>query len=151
MKYGDLYFEDFTVGRKFETGERTLSEADIIGFGKQYAPLPYHIDAEAAKDTFFGRLVAPGYQTVALTFGMLMNTGVFEACSMGSPGCDGVRWRQPVEPGDTLHVVAEIVEANPPKKEGGHNLIKVKLETINQNGDTVQVMYSMHYVKPRPA
>ncbi len=151
MKYGDLYFEDFTVGRRFETESYTLNQQEIISFGKSYAPLPYHIDEEAAKDTFFGRLVAPGYQTVALTFGMLMKSGVFEACSMGSPGCDGVRWLKPVEPGDTLRVEAKIVEANPPRKKGGRNLIKVKLETYNQKDEMVQVMYSMHYVKPRPA
>ena len=58
MKYNDLYFEDFTEGRRFETDARTVTADDIIAFGKQFAPLPYHTDPEAAKDYMFGELVA---------------------------------------------------------------------------------------------
>ena len=38
MKYRGLYFEDFTVGRRFETDTRTITEADIIAYGKEFAP-----------------------------------------------------------------------------------------------------------------
>ena len=54
-----LYFEDFEVDQVYETGEHTLEAEEIIAFGKNYAPLPYHTDIEAAKDTSFGTLVAP--------------------------------------------------------------------------------------------
>ena len=61
MKYTDICFEDFTVGRVFETDSRTISQEEIIAFGKQFAPLPYHTDPEAAKDYMFGELVAAGF------------------------------------------------------------------------------------------
>ena len=50
MKYNDLYFEDFTIGRVFETDKRKISQEEIINFGKQFAPLPYHTDPEEAKN-----------------------------------------------------------------------------------------------------
>jgi acyl dehydratase len=31
-----LYFEDFTVGQRFETGSVTVSEAEIIDFPRQF-------------------------------------------------------------------------------------------------------------------
>lgn len=61
----DYYFEDFFVGQTFETESESLSEEDIVTFGQRYAPMPYHVDPEAAKETMFGGLIAAGYQTAS--------------------------------------------------------------------------------------
>ena len=53
-----LYFENLKVGDKFRTPEHTLTEEEIIAFGRQFDPQAFHTDAEAAKTTLFGRLVA---------------------------------------------------------------------------------------------
>ena len=76
MKYNDLYFEDFTVGRIFETDKRTISQKEIIDFGNQFAPLPYHTDPEAAKDYMFGELVAAGFHTCSISFGLFIEASV---------------------------------------------------------------------------
>ena len=146
----DLYFEDFTVGYVLESPSRTITEAEIIVFGKKFAPLPYHTDPEAAKDTMFGGVVAAGLHTASIAFGLFVESGVFNACGMGSPGHDSLRWLKPVRPGDTLHVRAEVTDALPPRKQGGRNLIKIRMEAINQNDETVMVMHTLHYVKSRP-
>ena len=150
-RYTDLYFEDFTVGRVLETDDWTLTEDEITGFGNAYARLPYHTDPEAAKDTMFGTLVAAGFQTAAISFGLYTASGAFDACGMGSPGCDRIRWRRPVHPGDTLRVEAEVVEASPARAPGGRNQIKLAIRTINQDDELVQDMTTIHYVKSRPA
>ena len=113
MKYNDLYFEDFTVGRIFETDKRTISQKDIIDFGNQFAPLPYHTDPEAAKDYMFGELVAAGFHTCSISFGLFIEAGVFTSCAMGSPGFDNLRWNKPVRPGDSLQVTATVTETSP--------------------------------------
>jgi len=146
----DLFFEDFFVGRKFETGPRTLSEEDIVSFGQSYARLPYHTDPTAAKDTTYGGVIAAGYQTAALTFGLFVETGVLRACGLGSPGVDKLRWLKPVRPGDTLRVVAEIIEVSPAQAAGGRDAIRVKYETLNQKDEPVMTLTSLHFVKRRP-
>ena len=98
---GSLFFEDFVVGQIIKTGEQTLEEAEIIEFGQKYAPVPYHTDPEAAEQTSFGGLVAAGYQTAALTFGLFAQTGALAESGMGSPGVDNLRWKRPVRAGDT--------------------------------------------------
>jgi acyl dehydratase len=42
-----LYAEDLVVGQRFELGSYTISEEEIVGFAKQYDPVPIHTDKEA--------------------------------------------------------------------------------------------------------
>ena len=99
-----LYFEDFEVGQVYETGSQTLEAEEIMEFGRNYAPLPYHTDIEAAKETSFGTLVAAGFQTASVTFGLFARTGALSLSGMGSPGIDSLRWKRPVKVGDTLRM-----------------------------------------------
>ena len=148
---GDLYFEDFSVGQVYETSAITLEQDDIVQFGKQYANLPYHTDPEAARKTSFAGLVAPGYQTAALTFGLFVDLGLFRTSGMGSPGIDKLRWLKPVRPGDALHVSAEVIEVSPAQSTSGRNAVRFRYDTINQDGDKVMTVTSLHFLKRRPA
>lgn len=149
MRYSDLYFEDFTPGRRFETDARTVGVDDIIAFGQSYAPLPYHTDPMAARESMFGGLVAAGFQTAAISFALFIEAGVFSACAMGSPGLDRLRWLRPVRAGDTLRVVVEIIEASPAQGPKGRNLIKSRYRTVNQDGEVVLEMLMLNYVRAR--
>ena len=148
---GDLYFEDFAVGQVYETSAATLDQDDIVRFGKRYANLPYHTDPEAARKTTFAGLVAPGYQTAALTFGLFVDLGLFRTSGMGSPGIDKLRWLKPVRPGDALHVSAEVIEVSPAQSTSGRNAVRFRYDTINQDGDKVMTVTSLHFLKRRPA
>ncbi len=144
------YFEDYQVGQIVESGERSLSEADILAFGKAYAPLPYHTDPEAAKTTPFGGLVAAGYQTLALTFRLAVETGIL-ASSTGSPGIDQVRWLRPVRPGDSLRVRIEVAEVLPADEKRKRDALRLRYTTINQNDEPVMTVNSLHFLRRRPA
>ncbi len=145
-----LYFEDFCEGQVYQTGCHRLDEAEIIEFGKRYAPLPYHTDPEAARSTSFGALIAPGYQTAAVTFGLFARTGALRLSGMGSPGVDSLRWRLPVEAGDTLTVLATVVEVSPARGPGGKNAVRIQYDTLNQREETVMTLTSLHFVRERP-
>lgn len=149
MKYSDLYFEDFHLGRRFKTDSRTITAEDIIAFGKNYAPLPYHTDPAAAHDSMFGGLVAAGFQTASISFALFIEAGVFSACAMGSPGLDRLRWLRPVRAGDTLRVMVEIVEVLPARDGKGRNMIKSRYETLNQRDEVVLEMIMLNYVRAR--
>ena len=146
---GSLFFEDFEVGQVIETGTRTLDQEEIIEFGKKYAPVPYHTDPEAAKESSFGGLVAAGYQTAAVTFGLFAQTGALSDSGMGSPGVDSLRWKRPVKAGDTLRVLANVLELSPAEKEGGRDAVRIRYDTLNQQDEIVMTLTSLHFVRRR--
>ena len=146
---GSLFFEDFEVGQVIETGTRRLDQEEIIEFGKKYAPVPYHTDPEAAKESSFGGLVAAGYQTAAVTFGLFAQTGALADSGMGSPGVDSLRWKRPVKAGDTLRVLANVLELSPAEKEGGRDAVRIRYDTLNQQDEIVMTLTSLHFVRRR--
>jgi acyl dehydratase len=145
----DRYFDDFAVGESFETRGVTLTESGIIDFAMSYDPQPFHIDVEAARRSNYGGLIASGFQTLALGFRMVLETGIFRACSMGSPGFDELRWRRPVRPGDTLHVESEVVEKKPSSSRPDRGILRMAYRIKNQNGEEVLTFLSMHLLKRR--
>ncbi len=117
--HDDRYFEDYIAGEAYTYGSVTLDEASIVAFARQYDPQPFHIDPVAAKDSIYGGLIASGWQTVAETMRILVDHVISPASSLGSPGCDELRWLEPVRPGDTLSVRFEIDSAPPLALEPG--------------------------------
>lgn len=149
MKYSNIYFEDFEVGRVFETDTKKITAEEIILFGNNFAPLPYHTDPEAAKNYMFGELVAAGFHTCSISFGLFIRSGIFDDCAMGSPGFNKVRWKNPVRPEDRLKVTATVTAASPARDENGRNLISLLFITTNQNNEMVLEMETRHFVRSR--
>ncbi len=143
------YLEDFKVGDRFSTGAVTLSEADIIDFARRYDPQPFHVDPERARASLYGGLIASGMQTIALSLRLFLDTGVLAACSLGSPGCE-VQWKRPVRPGDTLRVIAEVIEVRPSSSRLDRGILKLVYTTLNQRDETVITMIGNQLVRRRP-
>ena len=96
------YFEDFAVGDVYDLGTVSASQDEIIAFAKQFDPQPFHTDPQLAKDSAFGTLVASGWHTGGLLMRLLVESILNESISMGSPGIDEVRWRQPEHPDEKV-------------------------------------------------
>jgi len=134
----DLYLDDLKIGDRFESASGyTVTEADIIGFALQYDPQPFHIDAEAAKQTPFGGLIASGFQTLAAGFRALYSTGVITSANLGGIGIDELRWLKPVRPGDTLRTATVIKEIVPSKSKPDRGVLKHDVIVSNQRGEVV--------------
>lgn len=148
---GDLYFEDFTVGREFRTDGATVTESQILDFALAFDPQPFHMDLEAAKRSMFGGLIASGFHSMALTFRLFAQTRALAACSLGSPGVDELRWLKPVRPGDTLRATVQVVEQRPSGSKPDRGIIRLHWTALNQRSEPVLTMTSMQLVKRRPA
>jgi len=147
----DRYFDDFKVGDRFATATKTVTEDMIVGFAKLYDPQPFHLDPVAAKRTLYGGLIASGFQTLAIGFRLIWDTGIFAAGSMGSPGFDELRWLKPVRPGDTLRVELEVVESRPSQSKPDRGIMRGAYRYLNQSGETVLTYTAMHLLRRRPA
>jgi acyl dehydratase len=149
MTSRDLYFDDFTIGRRFESHGLTLTEADIIDIALKFDPQPFHIDAEAAKASHFGGLIASGFHTMAVTWRMLYQTGFLVSANLGGPGIDELRWVKPVYAGDTLRAVATVREAIASKSKPDRGILKLDVATLNQRDETVMTAIFLIMVKRR--
>jgi acyl dehydratase len=147
----DLYFEDFTLGRRFATPGITLTEEEIIGFAMRYDPQPFHIDVEAAKESPFGGLIASGFQTLALSFRMFAQTGTLAAASLGAYGIDELCWLKPVRPGDTIRAEIEVIESRPSSSKPDRGLARMKYAVLNQRDEVVMTFISNQILACRPA
>ncbi len=143
----ELYFDDFSVGDRFTTRGVTVTESMIIDFALSYDPQPFHIDVEAGRQSNYGGLIASGFHTLALGFRMVLETGIFRAASMGSPGFDELRWLKPVRPGDTLHAELEVVDKKPSSSKPDRGIMRAAYRIRNQKGEEVLTFLSMHLLK----
>ena len=61
-----IWWEDFRVGEHSEMGRHAFSAEEIVAFGRQFDPQPFHIDPQAARQSPFGGLIASGWHTCAV-------------------------------------------------------------------------------------
>jgi acyl dehydratase len=146
----ELHFEDLTVGQTFETAAYTITAEEAIAFGRRYVPMPYHTDPEQAKAYPYGGLIVPGHLTGAIAFGLFVRLGLFDQTAQGAPGIT-LRWVRPVRPGDTIRVVATVLELSPAKAAGGRDAFRLRLDTYNQKDELVLVHESWQFIRRRGA
>jgi len=144
------FFEDFQVGDEVTSRGQTITESSIIDYATQYDPQFFHTDVEAAAGSPYGGLIASGWQTVAIGFRLFIDTNQIGENSLGSPGCDELRWLKPVRPGDTLHTVARILELRPSSSRPDRGTIVTSFRMINQRGEDVLTLKGSLLVKRRP-
>jgi acyl dehydratase len=134
-----LHLEDFAVGQTFGSSRLKVDAEQIKAFASAFDPQPFHLDEESARDTFFGGLVASGWHTVALTMRLLVDSPVKPANGIIGAGGE-FSWPRPVRPGDELRLGSEILEVRPSQSRPDRGTIKVRVTTLNQDGDAVQIL-----------
>jgi acyl dehydratase len=114
-----------------------------------YDPQPFHIDAVASANGPFGGLIASGFQTLALSFRLLRDTGIIHDTSLGGSGGDQLRWLRPVRPGDTLRVVVEVVETAPSRTRDDRGKVRLLYTTYNQRDEPALTIILDHILARR--
>ena len=144
------YWEDFHVGDVTELGPVMVTEDEIVEFATRFDPQPFHVDAEAARESPFGGLIASGWHTAAIYMGMFVRGVLQGTASLGSPGVEELRWTAPVRPGDTLRGRATITDVAPSSTNLGRGTIFGSHEVINQDGVVVMRFTSRGFIARRP-
>jgi acyl dehydratase len=144
------YFEDVKVGDRFHTAEYAMTETEIIAFGRQYDPQPFHTDAAAAAGTLFGQLVASGWHTDAVSMRLMVLGDMQLDGGVIGQGVEALRWPRPVLPGDRLRVVMKVTERRPVPHRPDRGTIQLHCRTLNQHGKIVQDMTASLVIARRP-
>ena len=142
-----LTFDDFHVGQRFEAGPLAVSANDIREFALKYDPQPFHLNEAAAKAHAFGGLIASGFHTLSLSFGLFFRLRLLEQSNLGSPGLEEVRWLKPLRPGDGIHIVAEVLSLTPSHSKPDRGVIKMRHDTFNQLGELIMTVNCLHMLK----
>jgi len=144
------YFEEFEEGMEFLTLGRTMTEADIVnfsGFTGDFNPL--HTDAQYASKSMFGGRIAHGMCGFSMATGLLVRLNILEGTIVAFYGIDEWRFRAPIKIGDTIHVLAKVVEKKESEKET-QGLIVLMLDVMNQDGTSVMGGVVKVIMKKRP-
>jgi len=123
------YFEDLEVGMQAEFA-KTVSEADILIFaGVSGDTNPLHLDAEFAKEQYFGERVAHG----------MLGAGMISAVigtRLPGPGCiyvsQNLKFKAPVKIGDHMVARVEVTRLNAETR-------RARLKTTCQVGDVIVI------------
>lgn len=146
-----FYLEDFEVGQIYKAGPIRVGEDEIRAFAGAYDPQPFHLDHDAARNSIFRGIAASGWHTAAITMRLLVESSFKPAGGIIGAGFEEVRWPRPVPPGDELRTESEVLEVRPSKSRPEQGMIKVRTNTLNQNGEAVQVSVGNLVVQRRPS
>jgi acyl dehydratase len=146
---GRRHFEDYVPGSVCVYGPVPITEAEIVEFAQRYDPQPMHTDPAAAALGPFGGVIASGWHTIALVMRVLVERYLSPVASIVSPGIDELRWREPVRPGDLLHVRVTVAEATASRSKPDRGLVRSNVEVVNQDGEVVLSMKAMNLMRRR--
>ena len=144
------HLEDFHPGDRFVTPEREVTEAEIVAFAREYDPQHFHTDPASAAQSVFGRHVASGWHTAALTMRLWLEHGPQIAGGMIGLGVEELRWG-PLVPGDRIRVEGEILEVRPSSSGAPRGVVRLRVRTLNQRDEEVQHMVPAILVASRGA
>jgi len=146
------YFEDFHPGWSFEHGSRTLGADEIVAFAREWDPQRFHTDADTARATPFGGLIASGWHTAGVAMRLMCDGYLLETSCIGSPGLDELRWFKPVRPGDSLRLRSTVLDQTPSQKNPTRGTVKFRWDVLNQKDEVVCSMTGrQHYHRRTPA
>jgi acyl dehydratase len=144
------YLEDFTPGEVIELGSVSLSEDEILDFGRRFDPQPFHVDPAAAERSVFGGLIASGWHTGSLFMRLFATRVLNDSASLGSPGLEELRWLRPVRPGDVLTGRYHVLEVSASEKNPGRGTVRARCELVNASGEMVVRMVARNHFSRRP-
>jgi acyl dehydratase len=143
------YFEDYVAGSVHEFGPIAVELDEVVSFGKRFVPLAYHTDAELAKKSIYGGLIASGWHTAALMMRVYTDNYLSQIANLGSPGVDELRWDKPVYPGDELSVRVTVLEARPSQSKPDRGIVRSFVEVLNQHRQVVMSLKMVNFMRSR--
>jgi acyl dehydratase len=132
------FFEDWKVGDRLEHEiRRTVTETDnLLITTLTHNPQPLHLDAEAAANSEFGKILVNGI----FTFGLMVGVSVSDTTLgvlIANLGYDQVVHPKPVFIGDTLRGVTTVTELKDSRSRPQAGIVTFEHRMLNQREEMV--------------
>ena len=99
-----------------------------------------HTDPAAAA-AITGGLIASGWHTASAVIGVFVGTRPYQnAPGTLGLGVDGLRWHQPVRPGDAIAVRVDFTALRPSASKPDRGIVTTRLTARNQRDEPVLTM-----------
>ncbi|WP_294221556.1 MaoC family dehydratase N-terminal domain-containing protein [uncultured Shimia sp.] len=131
-----FHWDELTVGERYKTYGRTITESDVVNFVSCVGMLEsLFLDAEYRKaHSAMQGHAAPAMLVLSLAEGLVLNaTG--QGTGLAFLNME-MNVRGPVVVGDTIHVEIKVVEARKTSKSS-RGLVRTSNRIVNQRGDAV--------------
>ena len=132
-----MKFAEFHAGQRIEAGPHRVTEAELLSFATAWDPQWFHTDAEAAAEGPFRGLIASGWHTCGIAMQLVVGAALAGSESFASPGLAYVRWPNPVRPGDSLSLRAEVKSVRRSASKTLLGVLDWRWELMNQHQATV--------------
>ncbi|MCL5984534.1 MAG: MaoC family dehydratase [Candidatus Thermoplasmatota archaeon] len=133
-----MYFDDISVGDRFESGWRPVTQGDVEHFSELTGDRnPIHLDEEYARSTPFGRRIVPGLLSISLGLGLWAAAGHTRESLVALIGLEDVRFLRPVFPGDSLRLVTQVAEKRELKSRPGAGIAVYEDKVVNNSQEVV--------------
>jgi acyl dehydratase len=146
-----LYLEDLAAGQTFGTGTVEVEADRVKAFAAEFDPQPFHMEEQAGQASLFGRMVASGGHTAALTMKLLAEGELKIAGGLIGLGVEDLRWPRPTYPGDVLRVESDVLDVRPSQSQPSRGIVKVRNTTFNQDDQPVLIQVVNMIVPRRPS
>jgi acyl dehydratase len=146
------FYEQWAIGDRIEHPiRRTVTETDNLLFSTMtHNPQPLHLDAVAAAQSEFGRIVVNGTFTFALMIGLSVAETTLGSL-VANLAYDKVVMPLPVFIGDTLHATSEVVELRESRSRPEAGLVGFRHALINQRDELVCQCLRTALIRKAPA
>lgn len=143
-----MYFDDIELGMAVQTDSAVIEKEKMIAFARDYDNIPLHTDEEYAKNTPFGRLIAPGVMSFMSVWNKYLEVDFFGEELLAGKSTK-IEWIKPVYAGDVLYGKATVTGLR--KRSVRNGLVEVSIDVYNQNGELVLTDVTEAVVKCRNA
>ncbi|WP_299308249.1 MaoC family dehydratase [uncultured Croceicoccus sp.] len=132
------FFDEWAIGDRIAHDiRRTVTETDNLLFTTMtHNPQPLHLDAEAAKESEFGRILVNGTFTFALMVGLSVGDTTLGTL-VANLGYDALVHPKPVFIGDTVRAETEVHDLRESKSRPDSGIVTFRHELINQRDEIV--------------
>lgn len=126
-------FEDLRPGEEFHTHGRTIGEFDLSAFGALTGDCaPQHLDRTFAAEGPFGERIAHGALVLSYALGLVP---IDPERLIALRSLRDVKFKQPVQIGDTIHVEVGIGICRPVSDTAG--MVELVTRVVNDRGQLV--------------
>lgn len=143
-----MYFDDFEIGYETTIAPAVIDKGEMIDFAKRYDNIPLHTDEEYAKNTPFGRLIAPGVMSFMAVWAKYLEVDLFGEELIAGKSTK-IEWFKPVFAGDVLTSKCVVSALTPRNEKNG--TVELTINAFNQHGDLVLKNVTEAVVKRKKA
>ena len=142
-----MFFDDLVLGTTAEIEPVTINREKMMAFAYEYDNIPLHTDDAYARNTPFGRIIAPGVMSFMSVWAKYLEID-FIGEELLAGKSTKIEWIKPVFAGDVL--TGKVTITKLVKRNSRNGLAEITIDVYNQNGNLVLKDVTEAIVKCKP-